>query len=97
VLGLGRGQSRVMLAAQLLPQVIGAVAGGLGCAVLLAPLIGPDLDLSVFTGSSVSVPVRPDYLSLALPAAGLLVLALAALAIQAALTSRASAALRTDL
>jgi putative ABC transport system permease protein len=97
VLGLGRGQSRVMLAAQLLPQVIGAVAGGLGCAVLLAPLIGPDLDLSVFTGSSVSVPVRPDYLSLALPSAGLLVLALAALAIQAALTSRASAALRTDL
>ncbi|HLX47466.1 MAG TPA: FtsX-like permease family protein [Streptosporangiaceae bacterium] len=97
VLGLGRGQSRVMLAAQLLPQVIGAVAGGLLCAVLLAPLIGPDLDLSVFTGSSVSVPVRPDYLSLALPAAGLLVLALAALAIQSALTSRASAALRTDI
>ena len=97
VLGLARGQSRVMLAAQLLPQVIGAVAGGLLCAVLLAPLIGPDLDLSVFTGSSVSVPVRPDYLSLALPAAGLLVLALAALGIQAAADGRTSAALRTDL
>jgi putative ABC transport system permease protein len=97
VLGLGRGQRRVMLAAQLLPQVIGAVAGGLGCAVLLAPLVGPDLDLSVFTGSPASVPVRPDYLSLVLPAAGLLALALATLVIQAALPGRPSAALRTEV
>ena len=65
-------------------------------AVLLASLIGPDLGLSVFTGSLASVPIRPDYLPLALPAAGLVLLALAALAIQAALTGRTSTALRTD-
>jgi putative ABC transport system permease protein len=88
VLGLGRSQGRVLLAAQTLPQVIAAVAGGLACAWLLGPLLGPDLDLSVFTGSTASVSVRPEYPALVLPAAVLLVLAVAALAVQAGLTAR---------
>ncbi len=96
VLGISRGQARLLLAAETLPQVLAAVIGGLACAWLLAPLIGPDLDLSVFTGSTASVQVRPDYLALALPAAGLLVLAVAVLVIQAAAAGRrgAGAALR---
>jgi putative ABC transport system permease protein len=92
VLGLGRGQGRLLLAAQTLPQVIAAVFGGLACAWLLGPLLGPDLDLSVFTGSTASVPVRPEYPALVLPAAVLLVLAAAALALQAGLTARRGAA-----
>ena len=91
VLGLGRGQGRLLLAAQTLPQVIAAVVGGLACAWLLGPLLGPDLDLSVFTGSTASVPVRPEYPALVLPAAVLLVLAVAALAVQAGLTARRGA------
>jgi putative ABC transport system permease protein len=92
VLGLGRGQGRLLLAAQTLPQVIAAVAGGLACAWLLGPLLGPDLNLSIFTGSTASVPVRPEYPALVLPAAVLLVLAVAALAVQAGLTARRGAA-----
>jgi putative ABC transport system permease protein len=92
VLGLGRGQGRLLLAAQTLPQVLAAVAGGLACAWLLGPLLGPDLNLSVFTGSPASVPVRPEYPALALPAAVLLALAGAALVVQAGLTARRGAA-----
>jgi len=92
VLGLGRGQGRLLLAAQTLPQVIAAVVGGLVCAWLLGPLLGPDLNLSVFTGSTASVPVRAEYPALVLPAAVLLVLAVAALAVQAGLTARRGAA-----
>jgi putative ABC transport system permease protein len=92
VLGLGRGKGSLLLAAQTLPQVLAAVAGGLACAWLLGPLLGPDLNLSVFTGSPASVPVRPEYPALALPAAVLLALAVAALVVQAGLTVRRGAA-----
>lgn len=100
VLGFGRQQSRLLLAAQTLPQVVAAVLAGLACAWLLGPLIGPDLDLSVFTGSPASVPVGPDYLSLGLPAALLLILAAATLTVQASRAarpgSRTATALRTE-
>jgi len=88
VLGFGRRASRLLLAAQTLPQVVAAVLAGLACAWVLGPLIGPELDLSVFTGSAAGVPVTPDYLALGLPAAALLVLAAAALVIQASRASR---------
>ncbi|HEY3957037.1 MAG TPA: FtsX-like permease family protein [Streptosporangiaceae bacterium] len=100
VLGFGRQQSRLLLAAQTLPQVVAAVLAGLACAWLLGPLIGPDLDLSVFTGSPASVPISPDYLSLGLPAALLLILAAATLTVQASRASRpgprTATALRTE-
>jgi putative ABC transport system permease protein len=100
VLGFGRRQSRLLLAAQTLPQVVAAVLAGLACAWLLGPLIGPELDLSVFTGSAASVPVSVDYLALGLPAALLLVLAATALVIQASRASRpgsrTATALRTE-
>ena len=100
VLGFGRRQSRLLLAAQTLPQVVAAVLAGLACAWLLGPLIGPELDLSVFTGSGVGVRVSADYLALGLPAALLLVLAAATLVIQASRASRpgprTATALRTE-
>jgi hypothetical protein len=68
----------------------------------LAPQIqpSPDLGLSVFTGSAARVRVSPDYLALGLPAAVLLVLAAAALTVQASRASRpgprTARALRTE-
>ena len=92
VLGLGRGQGRLLLATEPLPQVLAAMAGGLACAWLLGPLIGPALNLSVFTGSAAGVAVRPGFAALAWPAAVLLGLAVAVLAVQAGLAARRSPA-----
>jgi hypothetical protein len=62
---LGLGQ-----AVNLTPVV--AVAAGAACALVLPPLVGSALDLSVFTGPGVPVAVRPDWVSLGLPAAAAL-------------------------
>jgi hypothetical protein len=40
------------------------------------------MDLSVFTGSAAAVPLRPDTTSIALPLAGLAVVALLALVVE---------------
>ena len=52
----------------------GAACAGAACAVALPALTSPALDLSVFTGSSAPVPIAPDLVALAVPAAGLAVL-----------------------
>jgi putative ABC transport system permease protein len=92
ILGLGRGQGRLLLATEALPPVLAAMAGGLACAWLLGPLVGPALNLSVFTGSAAGVAVRPGFAALAWPAAVLLGLAVAVLAVQAGLAARRSPA-----
>jgi hypothetical protein len=74
-----------------LPQIIAAVAGGVACAVLLAPLVGPALDLSSFTGTAASVPVRIEPFYLLGACAGLLVLAILTLATQARTAIRGAA------
>jgi hypothetical protein len=71
-----------------LPAVVVAVAAGTACALALPPLVGSALDLSVFTGSGMPVPVRPDWISLGLPAAAAVLLAAAALATEARRLSR---------
>ena len=53
-----------------------------------ASLVGSALDLSVFTGAGVPVMVRPDWLSLGLPAVAAMLLAAAALAAEARRLSR---------
>jgi hypothetical protein len=65
------------------------LVGGLGCALVLAPTVGPALSLSLFTGSAATVPVLIEPLWLLGTGAGLLVLALAVLAAQTALAARA--------
>jgi hypothetical protein len=65
-----------------------AVAAGAGCALALPPLVGLALDLSVFAGSGVPVPLRPDRISLGLPAVAALLVAAAALATEARRLSR---------
>ena len=83
-MGLSQRQARLLAAVETLPSVLAATAGGIVCATALAPLIGPALNLSAFTGYSQSVPVTPDLTALAATAGGLIVLALAILAGQAA-------------
>jgi putative ABC transport system permease protein len=81
VMGHERGTRLVM--AEAMPAVITAAVAGVVCAVALPHLIGPSIDLSAFTGTSVPVQFQPDLIALALPAAAVLVLALAALAAEA--------------
>ena len=75
-----------------------AAAGGVACAWLLAPLVGPALNLAVFNGAGPAIVVAPAVYPLAASAAGLLLAALLVLALQTAITyQRGSArALRID-
>jgi putative ABC transport system permease protein len=87
-MGLGRRRAQLLLAVEALPQVAGAAIGGIGCALALVPLVGPGIDLSVFTGPGPSTSVAPDPVALVTSAAGLILAALLALAAQAAFTYR---------
>jgi putative ABC transport system permease protein len=86
IMGHERATRLVLLEA--LPAVVVAVAAGAACALALPPLVGSALDLSVFTGQGVPVTVRPDWISLGLPAVAALLLAAAALVTQARRLSR---------
>jgi putative ABC transport system permease protein len=86
VMGLGRRQARWLETVQMLPQVTVAAAGGVACACALAPLIGPSIDLSAFTGAGSAVPVQGHIIPLLAAAAGLLLLAVLTVAVQHALT-----------
>jgi putative ABC transport system permease protein len=90
-MGLSSRQARRLVIIETLPSVLAATAGGVGCAWALAPLLGPELDLSVFTGSTLSVPVRTDLIALAIAAGGLIVLTMVTLAVQATVASRRGA------
>jgi putative ABC transport system permease protein len=83
-MGLGRGQGRLLVAAEVLPSILAAAAGGAVCAWALAPLIGPALDLSAFTGSATRLPVQADPGTLAWSAAGLVAVGAVALSAQIA-------------
>ena len=93
-MGLASAQARRMVAFEALPVLLAAVLAGAACGWVLAPLTGPSLNLSVFTGGAVSVPVRADVVSLLAPAAGLLVLALAVLFAQTLRVRRSRASWR---
>jgi putative ABC transport system permease protein len=81
-LGLGEGQRALMVAMEVLPAVIAAVVAAGACVLLLPRVLAPDLDLSVFTGPSVTVRLAADAASFAVPLAGVAVLAAVALALE---------------
>jgi putative ABC transport system permease protein len=87
-MGLGGGQARWLVIVEAMPTVLAAAVAGIACALALLPLLGPDLDLSVFTGSGAAVPVRAGVTALVIPAAGLIVLGVVTLALQVALSGR---------
>lgn len=97
-MGLGDGQRARVVALELLPAVIAAAVAAWACALVLPPVVRPVIDLSVFTGSTAAVPLVPDIAAVALPLAGLLVLAAMSLGIEIGAGRRrgAASALRID-
>jgi len=87
-MGMSAAQARWLALIEALPQILSVIIGGLICALALAPLVGPALDLSVFTGSAAAVPVRIEPAWLIAAAIGLLALAIATLTGQTVLASR---------
>jgi putative ABC transport system permease protein len=81
-MGLGEGQRAWVVALEVLPAVIAAAVAAWACALALPRVLAPDLDLSVFTRSSVAVMLAADAASFAVPLAGLTVLAAVALGIE---------------
>ena len=85
-MGLRRWQAQLLLATEMLPPVVAAAIGGVACAWLLAPLIGPSLDLAAYSGTGSAIAVTPAAFPLLASAAGLVLGALLVLAIQALIT-----------
>jgi putative ABC transport system permease protein len=81
-MGLGEGQRAWVVALEVLPAVIAAAVAAWACALALPQVLAPDIDLSVFTGSSVTVKLAADVASFAVPLAGLAGLAAVALGIE---------------
>jgi putative ABC transport system permease protein len=85
-MGLRRWQAQLLLAAETLPPVVAAAIGGVACAWLLVPLIGPSLNLAAFSGTGSAIVVAPAVFPLAASAVGLVLAALLVLAAQAVIT-----------
>jgi len=91
-MGLRRWQAHLLLAAEALPPVVAAAIGGVACAWLLAPLVGPSLNLATLSGTGSAIVVTPAALPLIASAAGLVLAALLVLAVQAVITYRRGSA-----
>ena len=81
-MGLGEGQRTRVVVLEVLPAVVAAAVAAWACALVLPRVIAPAVDLSVFTGSAAAVALAPDVASIALPLAGLVVVAVAGLAVE---------------
>jgi putative ABC transport system permease protein len=81
-MGLGEGQRAWVVALEVLPAVIAAAVAAWACAVALPRVLAPDLNLSVFTGSSNSVPLAANVASVAVPLFGLALVAVVSLGIE---------------
>ena len=87
-MGLRRWQAQLLLAAETLPLVVAAAVGGIACAWLLVPLVGPSVNLAAFTQAGPGVTVIPAPFPLVASAIGLVLVALLVLAAQAVVTYR---------
>ena len=85
-MGLRRGQAQLLLATETLPPVVAAAVGGVACAWLLAPLVGPTLNLAAYSGTGSAIVVTPAPFPLLASAAALVIVALLVMAAQAAIT-----------
>jgi hypothetical protein len=81
-MGLSEGQRAWMVTLEVLPVVIATAVAAWACTLALPQVLAPDIDLSVFTGSSVTVKLAADVASFAVPLVGLAVLAAVALGIE---------------
>ncbi|MEE4542051.1 FtsX-like permease family protein [Streptomyces sp. V4-01] len=96
-MGMTRAQSQRLVLLEMLPQVLLAAVGGVLVGLAVIPLLGPGVDLRALTFGSGPQDLAPvdfglglhaDPWSLALPSAGLLVLACAVLLVQAWIGAR---------
>jgi putative ABC transport system permease protein len=85
-MGLRPWEAQLLLTAETLPPVVAAAIGGVACAWLLAPLVGPSLNLAAFSGTGSAIVVSPAAFPLLASAAGLVLAALLVLAVQAVIT-----------
>ncbi len=81
-------QSRRIMAVETLPAILAAALGGIVCALVLVPLVGPAVDLAAFTGVPVNAALRADPEAILVAVAALLLLAGLTLAIQDRLARR---------
>jgi putative ABC transport system permease protein len=81
-MGLGERQRAWVVTLEVLPAVIAAAVAAWACALTVPRVLAPDIDLSVFTRSSVTVKLAADVTSLGVPLLGLAVLAAVALGLQ---------------
>ena len=79
-MGLTEGQRVRLVALEVIPSIAASAVAAAACAIALPRLVAPAIDLSVFTHSQASVPLRPDFASFMLPLAGLLAITVIALA-----------------
>jgi len=85
-MGLRRWEAQLLLATETLPPVVAAAIGGVACAWLLVPLVGPSLNLAAFSGTGSAIVVTPAVFPLLASAAGLVLAALLVLASSAVIT-----------
>jgi putative ABC transport system permease protein len=79
-MGLTEGQRVRLVAVEVIPSIAASAVAAAACAIALPPLLAPAINLTVFTQSQVSVPLRTDFAAFMLPLAGLLVITIIALA-----------------
>ena len=84
-MGLPAAQSRRIMAVETLPAILAAAVGGIACALLMVPLVGPAVNLAAFTGTPVTVPLRADLAAIAVATVALLVLGALTLTVSARL------------
>jgi len=90
-MGMTGRQGRRLAVLDSLPLLLVAIGGAEIASLALGPLIGSALVLSPFTGTTTPVPLRPDLVALAAPAAGAVILIMAAALGRNALTRRGAA------
>jgi hypothetical protein len=95
-MGLDQGQRARLVLLEVLPAVIAAAVAAVASALVLPRIVAPAINLSVFTGSSAGVPLVPDVASVALPVAGLVVVAAVTLIIEIRARRGVVATLRGD-
>jgi len=79
-MGLDERQRVRLSVLEVFPAIAASAAAAVACAIALPRLVAPVINLSAFTQSQATVPLRPDFASFLLPLAGLLVVTVIALA-----------------
>jgi hypothetical protein len=79
---MGHQRTTRLVLTEALPAVLAAVVAGAACAAVLPRVVGSSIDLSAFTGTSAPVQLAPDVAAFGLPAATIVVLALAVLTVE---------------